>query len=50
MFEKISIHTPRQFIPANLNPGDWASLEPLFDQLEQQLAARPTRPNSSKPS
>ena len=37
MFEKISIHTPRQFVPTELNPGEWPSLEPLFDQLEQQL-------------
>ena len=37
MFEKIFIHTPRQFVPTELTPGDWPSLEPLFDQLEQQL-------------
>ena len=37
MFEKISIHIPRQFVPTELNPGEWPSLEPLFDQLEQQL-------------
>ena len=39
MFEKISIHTPRQFVPADLNTGDWAGLAPLFEQLEQQLSA-----------
>ena len=38
MFEKISIHTPRQFVTEELNPGDWHSLEPLFDQLERQMA------------
>jgi len=38
MFEKISIHTPRQFVTEELNPGDWPSLEPLFDQLERQMA------------
>ena len=37
MFEKIFIHTPRQFVPTELNPGEWPSLEPLFDKLEQQL-------------
>ena len=37
MFEKISIHTPRQFVPTELNPGEWPSLEPLFDQLEQAI-------------
>ena len=39
MFEKISIHTPRQFVPANLNAGSWPTLQPLFDQLEGQLAS-----------
>ena len=39
MFEKITLHTPRQFVPADLNAGDWASLAPLFDQLEQQFSA-----------
>jgi oligoendopeptidase F len=39
MFEKITLHTPRQFVPADLNAGEWASLAPLFDQLEQQFSA-----------
>ncbi len=39
MFEKITVHTPRQFVPADLNTGDWAALAPLFEQLEQQLSA-----------
>ncbi len=39
MFEKITHHTPRQFLPDNLNAGDWAALAPLFDQLEQQFSA-----------
>ena len=39
MFEKIALHTPRTFVPADLNPGDWATLAPLFDQLERQLNA-----------
>ncbi len=37
MFEKISIHTPRQFVPPNINIGNWTTLEPLFKQLEEQL-------------
>ena len=39
MFEKISIHTPRQFVPTDLNTGDWTELAPLFEQLEKQLSA-----------
>ncbi|MDP6794089.1 MAG: M3 family oligoendopeptidase [Verrucomicrobiota bacterium] len=38
MFEKIIHHTTRQFVPVELNPGDWPSLKPLFDQLEGQLS------------
>ena len=37
MFEKISIHTPRQFVPSNINIGNWTTLEPLFKQLEEQV-------------
>ena len=37
MFEKISIHTPRQFVPPNINIGNWTTLEPLFKQLEEQI-------------
>ncbi len=39
MFEKITLHTPRQFVPADLNTGNWDALAPLFDQLGQQLNA-----------
>ena len=39
MFEKISIHTKRQFVPTDLNTGDWTELAPLFEQLEKQLSA-----------
>jgi oligoendopeptidase F len=39
MFEKITHHTARQFAPDNLNVGNWASLAPLFDQLEEQISA-----------
>lgn len=37
MFEKISIYTPRQFVPANINLGSWKELNPLFKKLEEQL-------------
>ena len=37
MFEKISIYTPRQFVPANINLGNWKELNPLFKKLEEQL-------------
>ncbi len=37
MFEKISIYTPRQFVPPNINIGNWTTLEPLFKQLEEQI-------------
>ena len=37
MFEKISIYTPRQFVPANINLGSWKQLNPLFEKLEEQL-------------
>ena len=37
MFEKISIYTPRQFVPANINLGSWKELNPLFEKLEEQL-------------
>ena len=39
MFEKITLHTPRQFVPADLTASDWNALAPLFDQLGQQLSA-----------
>ena len=38
MFEKISIHTTRQFVPTDLNTGDWTEFAPLFEQLEKQLS------------
>ena len=37
MFQKISIYTPRQFVPANINLGNWKELNPLFKKLEEQL-------------
>ena len=37
MFEKISIYTPRQFVPSNINLGNWGELDPLFKQIDQQI-------------
>ena len=33
-FDKLSPHTPRRFVPVNINLGDWTEIEPLFDLLE----------------
>lgn len=32
-------HTPRRFLPAEVEMGNWAGIEPWFDQLEAQAAA-----------
>ena len=45
MFEKISIYTPRQFVPANINLGSWKELNPLFKKLEEQLDTSSTADN-----
>ena len=45
MFEKISIYTPRQFVPANINLGNWKELNPLFKKLEEQLDTSSTAEN-----
>ena len=45
MFEKISIYTPRQFVPANINLGSWKELNPLFKKLEEQLDTSSTAEN-----
>ena len=45
MFEKISIYTPRQFVPANINLGNWIELNPLFKKLEEQLDTSSTAEN-----
>lgn len=36
---ELAPHTPRVFVPVDLEPGDPARVLPLFDQLEQRLAA-----------
>ena len=45
MFEKISIYTPRQFVPANINLGNWKELNPLFKKLEEHLDTSSTAEN-----
>ncbi|MFM2294383.1 MAG: hypothetical protein RLZZ350_796 [Verrucomicrobiota bacterium] len=37
-FTSLPPHTPRSFVPVQLNLGDWAQLAPLFDRLEKQAA------------
>jgi oligoendopeptidase F len=38
-FGSLPAYQPRQFVPAQLDLGDWAQLAPLFDQLESRCAA-----------
>lgn len=37
-FGELTAHTPRQFVPAKLDLGDWSQIAPLFDQLERNAA------------
>ena len=32
-FENLPLHTPRRFVPARIDLGDWEEIEPLYDQL-----------------
>jgi oligoendopeptidase F len=36
-FDKLPVHSPRKFVPANADLGNWAEIEPLFDELEARL-------------
>ena len=38
-FGSLPTYKPRQFVPAQLDLGDWSQLAPLFDQLESRIAA-----------
>src|SRR5437016_2444173 len=38
-FARLKPHTPRTFVPATADLGDWAQIEPLFDTLETRLKA-----------
>jgi len=33
-FENLPVHSPRCFVPEHIDLGDWAQIEPLYDQLE----------------
>jgi len=33
-FENLPIHTPRGFVPLQIDLGDWGQIEPLYDQLD----------------
>ena len=41
-FGTLPAYKSRQFVPAQLDLGDWARLSPLFDQLETRVAAAKT--------
>ena len=36
-FEDLSPYKPRVFVPANLDLGNWTSIEPVFKQLEESI-------------
>lgn len=33
-FGELPVHTPRRFVPASIDLGDWSQVAPLFDQLD----------------
>ena len=33
-FGELPVHTPRHFVPARIDLGDWSQVAPLFDQLD----------------
>src|SRR5436190_18201620 len=37
-FDKLPVHSPRQFVPANADLGNWSEIEPLFNKLEEGIA------------
>ena len=37
-FTNLPIYTPRRFVPAQIDLGDWAQIAPLFDQLDARAA------------
>jgi len=38
-FGVLPAHTPRRFVPATINLGNWVEIAPLFDALEQKLTS-----------
>ena len=43
-FGKLPVHTPRRFVPAAIDLGDWSQSAPLFDRLEANAAAATALP------
>jgi oligoendopeptidase F len=37
-FGELPVHTPRRFVPAQIDLGDWSQLAPLFDELDSRVA------------
>lgn len=37
-FGELPVHTPRRFVPARIDLGDWTQIAPLFDALEARAA------------
>jgi len=37
-FDALPVHTPRRFVPASLDLGDWSRIEPLYDQLDARAS------------
>jgi oligoendopeptidase F len=37
-FDSLPAHTPRRFVPGQIDLGEWAQIAPLFDRLEKQAA------------
>jgi oligoendopeptidase F len=38
-FGELPVHTPRQFVPNGADLGEWAQMEPLFNELEKRVRA-----------
>src|SRR6478736_2805936 len=38
-FGSLPAFRPRQFVPAQIDLGDWSQIAPLFDQLEVRITA-----------
>src|SRR5262245_37767802 len=38
-FGELPVHTPRRFLPLQLDLGDWSQIAPLFDALDARAAA-----------
>jgi len=43
-FGKLPAHKPRNFVPEDIDLGDWPQIAPLFDQLESRAAGCKTVP------